>query len=287
MESTKVSVLMPCFNSEPFIGEAIESILNQTYSNFELIVLDDGSTDNTKSIIEGFNDDRIKLLSENQNKGIVYQLNKGIELARGQYIARMDADVVSIPRRFQEQIDFLEDPGNQKIDLLGTDAVSFGSSTKPIVHQNYLPEQISFMLNFECPILHPTVMMRKRIFDNGLRYFEDFKYAEDYALWRMIDNGSNIAILPNQLLMYRIHNAQTNQDLERLKIQIDSCLKVGSIEAIRTLDRYLFTPKLRKFFVETWFGIKSDIVPNFVQRNYIRFMKKQLNIKSELLNSFV
>jgi hypothetical protein len=83
----------------------------------------------------------------------------------------------------------------------------------------------------------------------------------------MVDNGSNLAILPNQLLMYRIHNGQTNQDLDRLKIQIDSCLKVGSIKSARCLDMYLFTPELRRFFVETWFGIKNDKVPNFVQRN--------------------
>jgi glycosyltransferase involved in cell wall biosynthesis len=282
-----VSVLLPCFNSEPFIGEAIESILNQTYSNFELIILDDGSTDNTKSIIQVFKDSRIKLLCEIENKGIVYQLNKGIEHARGEYIARMDADDISFPERFQKQVDFLEDSINFKIDVLGTDAFSIGSSNKPIIHENYLPKQISFMLNFKCPILHPTVMMRKSLFSNGLRYSGDFKYAEDYALWRMLDNGSNMAILTDQLLMYRIHNAQTNQDLDRLKIQIESCLKVGSIKSVRFLDKYFFTPKLRRFFVDTWFGIKNDKVPNFVQRNYIRFMKKQLNIKSELLNSFV
>jgi glycosyltransferase involved in cell wall biosynthesis len=285
MESTKVSVLMPCFNSERFIELAIESVLNQTYRNFELIILDDGSTDKTKSIIEGFQDPRIILFSENENKGIVFQLNKGIKHASGEYIARMDADDISLPERFQKQIEFLENPENHKIDVLGTDAVSIGSSRKPIIHHNYVPKQISFLLNFKCPILHPTVMMRKSIFDTGLRYSEDFKYAEDYALWRTVDKGCNIAILANQLLMYRIHNAQTNQDLDRLKIQMDSCVKVGNIKSIRMFDRWFFTTKLRRFFVDSWFGIKNDYVPNLVQRYYILFMKKHLNIKSQLVNS--
>jgi glycosyltransferase involved in cell wall biosynthesis len=282
-----ISVLLPCYNSERYISEAIQSIIEQTYTHFELLILDDGSTDNTISIISEFKDKRIVLLCESENKGIVYQLNKGIEHAKGEFIARMDADDVSFPERFQKQVDFLEDRKNQKIHVLGTDAISIGLSNKPIIHENYLPKQISFMLNFKCPILHPTVMIRKRVFVSGLRYSEDYKYAEDYALWRMLDNGSNMAILTDQLLMYRIHNAQTNQDLDRLKIQLDSCLKVGSIKSARCMDRYIFTPKLREFFVDTWFGINCNKLPNFVQRNYIRFMKKQLNIKSELLNSFV
>ena len=226
-----ISVLLPCYNSELYIGEAIQSILDQTYSNFELIILDDGSTDNTKLIIQGFEDIRIVLLSENENKGIVYQLNKGIENARGEYIARMDADDVSFPERLQKQVDFLEDITNKKIDVLGTDAISIGIETKVIIYKNYKPKQISFLLNFYCPILHPTVMMRKEVFINGLKYPSEYKYAEDLALWRLINNGKNIAILNESLLYYRIHPDQTNGNEKRKEIQKNATLNALTISS--------------------------------------------------------
>jgi glycosyltransferase involved in cell wall biosynthesis len=224
-----VSVLLPCYNSERYIGEAIQSILDQTYTNFELLILDDGSTDNTKSIITGFLDNRITLLFENENKGIVYQLNKGIEHAKGEFIARMDADDVSFPERFQKQIDFLNDIKNKQIDILGTDATSIGIETKDIQHRNYKPKQISFLLNFYCPILHPTIMMRKRLFINGLKYPSEYKYAEDLALWRLVDNGKNMAILNESLLYYRIHVNQTNGNEKRKGIQKNSTLNALTI----------------------------------------------------------
>lgn len=226
-----VSVLMPCYNSELYIGEAIQSILDQTYSNFELIILDDGSTDNTKSIIAGFEDTRIIVLCEKENKGIVYQLNKGIEHSRGEYIARMDADDISLSERFQKQVDFLEDIGNKKIDVLGTDANSIGTETKVIKYKNYKPKQISFLLNFYCPILHPTVMMRKELFINGLKYPSEYKYAEDLALWRLVDNGKNFAILNESLLYYRIHPDQTNGNEKRREIQKNATLKALTISS--------------------------------------------------------
>jgi glycosyltransferase involved in cell wall biosynthesis len=217
-----VSVLLPCYNSELYIREEIKSILEQTYTNFELIILDDGSTDNTISIIQRFKDSRIRFLCENDNKGIVYQLNKGIEHAKGEFIARMDADDVSSPERFYKQVVFLEDPKNSRIDVLGTDAISIGKESKEIAHRNYKPIQISFLLNFYCPILHPTVMVRRKIFLNGFKYPDGFKYAEDLALWRLIDNGKNIAILPEPLLKYRIHQDQTNGNEKRKEIQGNS-----------------------------------------------------------------
>jgi glycosyltransferase involved in cell wall biosynthesis len=282
-----ISVIMPCYNSEMYIGEAIQSVLNQTYPHFELIILDDGSTDSTKSIIRSFSDWRIKLEVEVENRGIVFQLNKGLSIAKGQFIARMDADDISLPTRFEKQIEFFEDKTNNNIHVLGTDAVSIGRSNKPIVYKNYDPKQISFLLNFYCPILHPTVLMKKTVFDKGLRYSERFKYAEDFALWRMIDNGNNIAILAEQLLHYRIHDGQTNQDQNRLKIQRDSCLKVGEIDSIRLFDNLFFDDIARKYFVDSWFGVRNKLSLNFVQRKYIQVMKKYLAIKSDLLNSFI
>lgn len=248
-----ITVILPCYNSELYIGQAIQSILDQTYSNFELIILDDGSTDNTKSIIKSFRDARIILLSENDNKGIVYQLNKGIEHAQGEFIARMDADDVSFPERLQKQVDFLEDIRNKKIDVLGTDAISIGIETKAIYHKNYKSSQISFLLNFYCPILHPTVMMRKELFINGLKYPSGYKYAEDLALWRLIDNGKNIAILNEILLYYRIHPDQTNGNAKRKEIQKNSTLNALTISSRSNNLFSLFLPNgIGKSLWEDW-----------------------------------
>lgn len=282
-----VSVIMPFYNSRVYLNDSILSILNQTFTDFELILLDDGSSDFPEDIINSFSDTRIRYYKEEVNKGIVYQLNKGISLAKGKYIARMDADDVSMRDRFQKQVDFFEDYKNLSIEILGTNAIKIGEEVGVIDFRNYNPKQISFLLNFYCPILHPSVMMRKSIFDNGLRYSENYKYAEDYALWRMVDNGKNIAILPNQLLEYRIHKGQTNQDLKRIEIQTSSCLKVGRLKSVRSYERFIFTHSLKRLFIDSWFGNQNNMRPNVFQRNYIKFMKRYLGIKSELLNNII
>jgi glycosyltransferase involved in cell wall biosynthesis len=280
-----VSVLLPCYNSERYISEAIQSILDQTYTHFELLILDDGSTDNTKSIITGFQDKRVILLTENENKGIVYQLNKGIEHAKGEFIARMDADDVSFPERFQKQVEFLENPKNFKIDVLGTDAVSIGSSSKSIIHQNYRSEQISFMLNFKCPILHPTVLIRRRVFDQGKRYPQDYVFAEDYALWRLIDKGDNLAIIPNILLSYRIHDNQTNKSDERFQIQMEAAIRVAFMRPVSVRDQIFLSDKIKRNFFQN--SAVKHIKLNLIERFYLKIIKKYLNIKYHQLNELI
>jgi glycosyltransferase involved in cell wall biosynthesis len=278
-----ISVILPVYNSEKYISEAIESIINQTYTNFELLVLDDGSTDTTLDIVQCFNDKRIKIFTSEENHGIVHQLNKGIENSQGEYIARMDADDISLPERFEKQIEFLENVDNSKIDLLGTDALEIGENVKPIIHQNYLPSQISFLLNFTCPILHPTVIFRKRLFDKGFRYPYFYEYAEDYAFWRIIDNGDNLAILPQILLQYRIHNTQTNKDEKRYKIQKESALRVSLMKPFNLIDRLFLTKNLKL----KYFSLKNNNYCNVHNRIYIRLRKKYLGIKYHGLNKFI
>jgi len=142
---------------------------------------------------------------EQVNKGIVFQLNKGILLASVKYITRMDADDISLPERFMKQVNFLECHENFAIDVLGTNEKKIGAEEGVIDFKNYSPKQISFLLNFYCPLLHPSVMIRKRVFEKGLRYSSKYLYAEDLAFWRSIDNGKNITIINEYLLLYRIH----------------------------------------------------------------------------------
>lgn len=203
-----VSVILPVYNGSQYIAEAINSILDQTHENFEIIVLDDGSTDETLALLSSFKDNRISVHTESNNKGIVYQLNKGLTLAKGDMIARMDADDISYPNRFQKQIEFLLN--HPKIQVLGSQAEKFGEISK-ITNYPKKSKSIDFLLNYYCPVLHPSVMMRSSLFQEKNFYYKNIPYAEDYQLWIDISDGTNIANHADVLIKYRIHNYQTNR----------------------------------------------------------------------------
>lgn len=204
----KVSVVMPAYNAEKYIGESIKSILNQTFIDFEFIIINDGSRDRTKEIILSYSDDRIVYLENEINSGIVVTLNKGLEYATGEYIARMDADDIAVAERLEKQIEFMEK--NKDVGVLGTGICIFGED----VHEQARafttnPEQLKAELIFNSCIAHPTVMMRSNILkNNGLSYDLEYAGAEDYNLWWKIAKISQIATIPDLLLKYRIHSSQ-------------------------------------------------------------------------------
>lgn len=203
-----VSVVMPAYNAEKYIREAIDSILNQTYTDFEFIIINDGSTDRTKEIIQSYNDSRIVYLENKENSGIVVTLNKGLDCATGEYIARMDSDDISEKERFEKQVAFMDK--NKDIGLLGTGICIFGEE---IQKQNRVfttdSKQLKAELIFNACVAHPTVMIRREILEiNHLRYNKEFAGAEDYCLWWEIAKVSNITTLPDALLNYRIHTSQ-------------------------------------------------------------------------------
>jgi len=201
-----ISVVMSVHNGGDYLQEAIESILNQTFNSFEFLIVDDGSTDKSLEIIASYDDKRIVLIKNEMNLGLSISLNKGIKLAKGKYIARMDADDISFPERFEKQVKFLE--GNPDIDLCGTWFKVFGkkeyTQKLPIQHN-----QIKSDLLFYTPIAHPTVMMKRTIFDKH-KYSEKFLKAQDYALWVELINNFKFANISEPLLYYRMHPSQTS-----------------------------------------------------------------------------
>jgi glycosyltransferase involved in cell wall biosynthesis len=203
-----VSVILPVFNGSQFIEEAITSILEQTHEHFEIIILDDGSTDETLTLVSRLKDSRISVYTESDNKGIVYQLNKGLTLSRGDMIARMDADDICVPNRFKKQIEFLLT--HPKIQVLGSQAEKFGEVSKATNYPTE-PGSIDYLLNYYCPVLHPSVMMRSSLFKERKFFYKNTPYAEDYQLWVDISDGTNIANHKDVLIKYRIHNRQTNR----------------------------------------------------------------------------
>ncbi|MGN7760307.1 glycosyltransferase family 2 protein [Paenibacillus sp. 22594] len=211
---TKISVLMPVFNMAPYIEESICSILTQTYTDFELLIIDDGSTDGTLDIIRKFDDRRIKLITHSSNVGLIETLNQGIDLCTGEYIARMDGDDIALPHRFERQVNFMDahqDCGvcGSQVYLLGRDTVT----TKPLHH-----EEIRCWQLFHCTIVHPTVMIRKSVLkDHGIMYL-NFVHAEDYEIWNRLSAVTQVVNLPEVLLMYRQHSNQISNVHQQVQV---------------------------------------------------------------------
>lgn len=204
-----VTVLMSVYNSARYLAEAIDSILNQTFSDFEFIIVNDGSTDVSREIIQSYSDKRIRLIDNVINLGLPASLNKGMALSRGTYIARMDADDVALPNRLSSQIDFMGYA--QNVDICGSWYEFFGDWEKvvkpPVDHQD-----IKGTLFFKNCIAHSTVCIRKSSFEkSGLSYDEAYRYAQDYELWCRLVNSLVFANMPKILLKYRVHILQARE----------------------------------------------------------------------------
>lgn len=217
-----ISVVMSVYNGEKYLSEAIESILNQTYKDFEFIIINDGSSDNSLEIIKKYQnqDERIVLISR-ENKGLVASLNEGIEKAKGKYIARMDADDICLSTRFEEQIEYME---KNKLDLSGSWIETFDE--KNILNVWKYPEthsDIEFRSFFMCSFAHPSVMIKKIVFDK-LKY--ENETAEDYRLWcDILADGYKVGNIQKVLLKYRLHNNQLTQT--KSKELINSANNIG------------------------------------------------------------
>lgn len=200
MKTPKISVIMSVYNGNvQHLREAIDSILNQTFSDFEFIIINDGSTDpKIEKTIKSYVDKRIKYFYK-PNGGIIDSLNYGLDRSNGEYIARMDADDISLPHRFVMQVKFLDE--NPDVSLVGAGMKIFGDIDQIIVH----PENPKCMdIVRACPFVHPVVMIRSNdIEKHGFRYRTDYLVAQDYELWGRMIRVLKMANLPYILLNYR------------------------------------------------------------------------------------
>ena len=212
--SPRVSVIMPVYNAASYLKEAVDSILNQTFRDFELIILDDASTDESAKILDAYTDSRIVRYTSDKNIGLANILNIGLDMARGEYIARMDSDDISLPTRLQTEVDYLD--SHPKIDLVSCGMQQFGLSDKTMSYKESF-WLVCYNAFFFSPILHASSMWRKKSFeDKGLRYRQERVPSEDYDLWaRTLRKGLKLINIPEVLYKYRIHGNQntTNQEL--------------------------------------------------------------------------
>lgn len=197
----EITVLMAVYNGEAYLREAIESILDQTFRDFELIIIDDGSTDTSAAIIQNFADQRVKFVKNDTNIGLGASLNRGIELARGTYIARMDADDISLPYRLERQLYFMDK--HSEVDVCGSWVESFEGDVKVVWEAPITDGEIKASLLFSPALYHPTVMFRQT--KGPFHYNEDHFFAQDFELWCRISPYCTFANIDEVLLRYRLH----------------------------------------------------------------------------------
>lgn len=255
-----ISVLMPVYNTkEEYLRASIESILNQTFTDFEFIIVNDGSTNNAEEVILSYKDNRIKYVKQ-ENQGIVGALNNAWSKASGKYIARMDSDDIAYPERFAKQVNFLEE--NPEYSLVGSWAKIIPS--KNIIK---LPQDIKIMdLLADCMFIHPSIMFNKADFEKfNLQYETGFEYAEDYCLYANAVKHLKMTNLQEVLLDYRVY--PENSSSKNRDVRIRSSFKVQDLilENLsndknlqeKILDLAYLKKRKKNKFTESIFSIKN------------------------------
>lgn len=208
-----ISVLLPVYNGAPYLAASIDSILSQTWQDFELIIINDGSRDASAEIIRGYSDPRIRYF-EQDNIGLAATLNRGIGLARGQYIARQDQDDISLPQRFARQIAYMAN--HPECGLIGTWAEIWSECSRTGRSLRHPPDNLhlQFSLVFDNPFVHSSVLLRREVFDvvGGYSTERLRQPPEDYELWSRVARQFEVANIPECLLIYREVPASMSRD---------------------------------------------------------------------------
>jgi glycosyltransferase involved in cell wall biosynthesis len=201
-----ISVIMSVYNGEKYLNEAISSVLSQDFSDFEFIIIDDGSTDKSLEIIKSFNDERVKIISR-ENRGLIASLNQAISASTGEYIARMDADDICLPNRFSVQLKAFNNP---EIAVVGSWATKINENGEELGLMSYPPSEHQKIKRFfikHNPFIHSSMMIKKEVFDNVGVYDSKYKHAEDYELWSRMLHKFKAVNIPDPLIKYRINNS--------------------------------------------------------------------------------
>ncbi len=214
MTEPKVTVLMPVYNGGRYLRDAIESVLRQTLQDFEFLIIDDGSQDESIAVVKSYRDERIRLIENGRNLGLIETLNRGLQMARGEYVARMDADDISLPRRLERQLEYMERHPDVSVISSYHRYMDDNGRVFRTVRGEVRDYRISFRMYVEGhnPVLHPAAMFRTKTIREHGGYSRDFAHAEDGELWfRLNARGVKFGNVPRVLLLYRCHNRQITQ----------------------------------------------------------------------------
>ena len=216
----EVTVLMPVYNAGRFLRAAIDSILTQTFENYEFLIINDASTDMSRSVITSYRDERIRLVDNERNLGLTGTLNKGLRLASGEIIARHDADDIAHPRRLEEQLQFLRQ--HSDVVLVGSQSwvIDEDGNYRGIILSKCCEERsIRWDLLFDNSFIHSAVMFRKDAIFNKLGgYDESFVFCQDYELWSRVASGYRLCNLPARLMLYRTHPDSMTERMREISV---------------------------------------------------------------------
>lgn len=283
--SPLISVILPVYNGEKYLQRAVQSILDQTFKDFEILIIDDGSTDSSGEIVSSFKDDRIRYIKNSENLKLIKSLNKGLSLAKGQYIARMDGDDIAAPNRLELQLNYMSK--NPDVAVLGTNVWIIDKNNRIIDTPRFFPiesDEVFCRALKMSPLFHPTVMMRADILKENGGYNDAFTHAEDYALWMKVIKKYKIANLPERLLYYRIHDLSVSKKYS--SEQLESACRVltdylGDRSVLCNRDFVLFmqNPYRRisddKFseFIKSFVKLQDDMLGGINTKNSFDFKR--------------
>ena len=261
MKPFLISIILPVYNAEEYIEECINSILIQTYKNFELLVINDGSTDNSINLIKSYNDQRIKIINNEHN--FIKTLNLGLKHAEGKYIARMDGDDLMLPHRLEVQFNYMEN--NPEIDICGSWAESFGSRNNILITPENNIDIISNLL-LSNSLLHPTIIMKRSSLCRYPKYPNLYKqkylYAEDYKLWTEFAlYRFKFANIPEVLLKYRCSDKQVTSIHKVKMMKVSHCIQIQYVQKV--------AEKLIEYDVDYYKFLNEAI--EFVNNNKLHF----------------
>ncbi|MFA9457607.1 glycosyltransferase family 2 protein [Halalkalibacter sp. AB-rgal2] len=246
-DSIKVSVVIPLYNAERYVGACLNSILSQSLKEIEVIVIDDCSTDNSLEIVKYFNDNRLIVLRNEENQGVTKALNRGINLASGEYIARMDADDIAFKDRLKIQYEYFQE--NNNIDILASQVVYLHECSESgevkfnMKHKELTDKKIKGVMLAYNPLMHPTVMFKN---NEKAIYDETVNVSQDYMKWLDLLHSCNFSIIKRPLLFYRVTegsvtNSSKNNKIERHSIIMDKFNKKNNISiSKKELKNYLY-----------------------------------------------
>ncbi len=261
MKSPIVTVLMSVYNNEKTVSKTIHSILNQTFSDYEFLIINDASTDNTIDVVRSFSDSRVRIIDNSKNLGLTRSLNSGLGEAKGQFIARIDADDISLPDRLKKQIDFLR--GNPEFVLLGTSyniINNHGDIIKKVIY-NTSPEKLYYDLTFQNMFAHSSAMFKLDEVMGVGGYSESYRYAQDYDLWCKLVNKGRAWALPDVLTLWCSDpgnissRRRQEQNTASLNIFKNNLRKIGvSGNYLKNIDY------LHNFYADDFIKIPSEII---------------------------
>jgi len=237
-----VSIIMPVYNAEKFVAQAVESVLKQSFSDFEFLIYDDGCSDKSIEIIQQFKDKRIHIFSDSKNAGIVKRLNFLIEKSTGQYIARIDADDIWYPEKLKKQIHFLNSHHDVMMVACFAKFIDKNNHELKIRFKQYSSDK-DIKKNLPCHnfIIHSSVVFKKDIFNAVGLYRNKYLHAEDYDMWlRLINNKIKFSIISDTLLSYRISTTSINSRFKRIQSKNVIKLKLSFYKKHGFKFHYLF-----------------------------------------------